>query len=328
VLETLNKYIEEAADQTGFPRSLWVRATGDRRLTRLLVASFVVHIIFYAAIIRLDWWSLHRVVKMGGREPDLVQITELAPPPDRFKLRQPPEAIDRADLTRLQYDPENSDDTHLLSRSPHPAKERGANGSLPSADAIEQRLRAMRGGSPSSSDAARRASPPTTAPVQITGQSPSDISAVTQAPVTPAAAVPPPPSTKPNPAAGTGSNREPPAVGDRRGEGTESVAFGLQQVEGQYRAAVRAKIRKVNEANMPREWVKDVLRDKVSTDFALMIRRDGRIGLLQMTRSSGYRVLDEAARQAIYIASPFEGFPQNAGETILLTVTVYFFPLE
>jgi len=79
---------------------------------------------------------------------------------------------------------------------------------------------------------------------------------------------------------------------------------------------------------MPREWVRDVLRDKVSTDFSLSIRRDGRIASLQMTRSSGYRVLDEAARQAIYIASPFEGFPQNAGETILLTVTVYFFPLE
>ena len=92
-------------------------------------------------------------------------------------------------------------------------------------------------------------------------------------------------------------------------------------------AYVRAKIRKSNERIMPREWIKDVLRDKVSADFSLVIKRDGQILSARLIRSSGYAVLDDYARQAIFIASPFEGFPQAAGNTIIFTVTVFFFTL-
>jgi TonB family protein len=92
-------------------------------------------------------------------------------------------------------------------------------------------------------------------------------------------------------------------------------------------ALVRAKIRKVNERIMPREWIKDLLRDKVSADFKLVIRRDGQILSVELWRTTGYSVLDDAARQAIFTASPFEGFPQAAGNTITMTVTVYFYPL-
>jgi TonB family protein len=92
-------------------------------------------------------------------------------------------------------------------------------------------------------------------------------------------------------------------------------------------ALVRAKISKVNERIMPREWIKDVLRDKVSADFSLVIKRDGQILSSRLLRSSGYSVLDGYARQAIFTASPFEGFPQAAGNTIVFTVTVYFYTL-
>jgi hypothetical protein len=92
-------------------------------------------------------------------------------------------------------------------------------------------------------------------------------------------------------------------------------------------AVVRAKIRKTNERMMPREWIKDVLRDKVSAEFYVVIRRDGQILSAELRRTTGYSVLDDYARQAIYTASPFEGFPQAAGNTITFNVTVYFYTL-
>jgi TonB family protein len=116
-------------------------------------------------------------------------------------------------------------------------------------------------------------------------------------------------------------------AGARRGNASESTALGLEAVQGQYMAAVRVKIRTANERIMPREWIKDVLRDKVSADFSLVIRRDGQILATRLIRSTGYSVLDDNARQAIYTASPFEGFPQVAGNTITFTVTIYFFTL-
>lgn len=105
------------------------------------------------------------------------------------------------------------------------------------------------------------------------------------------------------------------------------MALGLEAAQGQYMAYVRAKIKKSNERIMPREWIKDILRDKASADFSLVIKRDGQILSTRLIRSSGYSVLDDYARQAIYIAGPFEGFPQAAGNTIIFTVTIYFFTL-
>ena len=91
-------------------------------------------------------------------------------------------------------------------------------------------------------------------------------------------------------------------------------------------ARVRAKVRKIREATMPRDWVATVLSDEVSAEFSLTLRRGGYIQSLVMTRPSGYRVLDGRAREAIYMASPFEGYPQNADDTITLTVIVYYTP--
>jgi hypothetical protein len=91
-------------------------------------------------------------------------------------------------------------------------------------------------------------------------------------------------------------------------------------------AYVRTKIRKANERIMPRKWIEDILPDKVSADFEVLLGRGGRILSLRLARSTGYSQLDDVAKQAIYIASPFEGYPLDAGETITLTVTVYYTP--
>ena len=92
-------------------------------------------------------------------------------------------------------------------------------------------------------------------------------------------------------------------------------------------AYVRAKIRKANERIMPRDWIKDMLNDKVSADFTVIIRRDGNILSTRLVRSTGFSVLDDSARQAIFTASPYEGYPQDAGNSLIFDVKVYFFPL-
>lgn len=115
----------------------------------------------------------------------------------------------------------------------------------------------------------------------------------------------------------------PPLPAETRPQGGE---LGLRQAQSQYIAYVRAKIYKVNERIMPRQWIEDVLTEKVSAEFSVLLGRGGRIISAQLVRSSGYSTLDEIARQAIYTASPFEGWPQEAGETLSLTVTIYYSP--
>jgi TonB family protein len=77
---------------------------------------------------------------------------------------------------------------------------------------------------------------------------------------------------------------------------------------------------------MPSDWIRDVLTQRVSADFEIMIGRGGQLLSARLTRSSGYPTLDDAARQAIYIARPFEGYPPGAGDTLTLKVTVYYAP--
>jgi hypothetical protein len=290
--------------------------------------SVVVHLIFYAALIKLDSWAMMRAIASGKHQVSLVKLIEIAPPPDHVALRAAPESLERADINRLQFDPESADDVHLIQRSPKPTEQRGHSGRLPSADLIERQLRASRGGGGRDrvGQLTRQPIPPQTSSIQANRIPQLDEAIVAQAPPTQAAPVPPAPSPKQdNLATNTGSPDAP--AGTRRGTSSESSALGLEAAQGQYMALVRAKIRKSNERIMPRDYIKDVLRDKVSADFALVIKRDGQILSTRLMRSTGYSVLDDYARQAIYTASPFEGFPQAAGNTITFTVTIYFFTL-
>ena len=102
--------------------------------------------------------------------------------------------------------------------------------------------------------------------------------------------------------------------------------LGLHTVKAQYMAYVRAKIRVVNEKIMPRTWIAEVLNAKVSADFEVRLDQGGRLVSARKVRSTGYPRLDDVANDAIYMASPFDGFPPDAGDIITLTVTVYYTP--
>jgi outer membrane biosynthesis protein TonB len=290
--------------------------------------SVVVHVIFYATLIKLDSWAMKQVIASGKRQVSLVKLIELAPPPERAMLRTAPEPLERADLNRLQFDPASTDDVHLIQRSPKPAERRGTTGHLPPADLIEKQLQASRGSGDRDrpGPTAHQPTPPQPSfvPNRI-GQ--LDEAVITQTPPAQAAPVPPAPSPKREANTASSGSSEASQAGTSRGSSSESSALGLEAARGQYMALVRAKIRRVNERIMPREWIKDVLRGKVSAEFKLVIRRDGQILSAELWRPTGYSVLDASARQAIFTASPFEGFPQAAGNTITFTVTVYFYTL-
>jgi outer membrane biosynthesis protein TonB len=291
--------------------------------------SVVVHVIFYAALIKLDSWAMMQVIASGKRQVSLVTLIELAPPPERATLRTAPEPLERADINRLQFDPAAADDVHLVQRSPKPAERRGTSGHLPPADLIEKQLRASRGsgGRERPGPTTHQPTPPQPSSIQANRIGQLDEAVITQTPPAQAAPVPPAPSPKQDANTTNPGSSEASPVGTRRGSSSESSALGLEAAQGQYMALVRAKIRRVNERIMPREWIKDVLRDKVSAEFKLVIRRDGQILSAELWRPTGYSVLDDSARQAIFTASPFEGFPQAAGNTITFTVTVYFYTL-
>ena len=104
----------------------------------------------------------------GKRQVSLVRLIELAPPPERSTLRTAPEPLERADINRLQFDPNSADDVHLVERSPKPAERRGTSGHLPPADLIERQLRSSRGsgGRDRPGPTTHQPSPPVTSSVQ------------------------------------------------------------------------------------------------------------------------------------------------------------------
>jgi outer membrane biosynthesis protein TonB len=328
VLKTLNNYIDQEPVEQGLRGALRSRFGKDRRFNILLSISVVLHIIFYAALIKLDSWAMMQAIASGNRSASLVKLFDVASPPDRSTLRSAPEPIERADLNRLQFDPNTADDVHLVPRSPKPAERRGSD-RLPAADVIERQLRTSRGpgGRDRGSASDHQPAPPQATSIQANRVPLLDEAITAQTPPTQAAPLPPAPQPRQDSSTTAPGSSEASAAGTRRGSSSESAALGLEAAQGQYMALVRAKIRKVNERIMPREWIKDMLRDKVSADFKLVIRRDGHISSVELWRATGYSVLDDAARQAIFTASPFEGFPQSAGNTITMTVTVYFYPL-
>jgi outer membrane biosynthesis protein TonB len=327
MLKTLERYTDNESLEAGVLTSLWSRVGRDRRFAILLVISFAVHLMFYAVIIKLDSLAMLKAIA-NRRARSQVTMIEIAPPSDRPLLRAAPESLERADIRRLQFDPESADDVHLIQRSPKPTEQRGNSGRLPSADVIERQLRASRGSSDRDrpGPVSHNQMPPETSSIQASRTAPLEEAINAQLPPTPAASLAPAPAPKPNSSVDPGATEAAPA-GTRRGNATESSALGFEAVQAQYMAVVRAKIRRANERTMPREWIKDVLRDKVSAEFKLVIGRDGHIVSAELWKPTGYSVLDDYARQAIYTASPFEGFPQAAGNTITLTVTVYFYTL-
>jgi outer membrane biosynthesis protein TonB len=329
VLRTLDNYINDEPREDWLLEPLWRQIGRSPRFTKIFAASALCHIIFYVAIVAWSWHSMRQQTPPTGSQPDLFKIAELAPPADKLpRLRSHSEALERADTAKLQYDPTNANDVNLTNRSPKPSVAKGVETKLPSASQIENQIKASRGvgdsGEPAKSAATVR--PPETAQVNTKGSPPPETTVAAQGIPTPTAPTPPaPPAPRPS---GSATNHAPPtaASGKPQGDSAESASFGFQAAQAQYLAYVRTKIRSKNEQIMPRYYIETLLSNTVSTDFRLVIGRGGQILSTDLMRSCGYKQLDDVARQAIQLAKPFEGFPPTAGETITLTVTVYYTP--
>lgn len=330
MLKTLDNYITDEPSQDWLLEPVWRRIGHDRRITQIFAASAICHILFYVMIIWLSWQAMRNQIAQPPRQPELVKIAELAPPPDKMPfLRSHSEAIERADTTKFQYDPNNANDVNLTNRSPKPKTAKGIETKLPSASQIENQIKASRGAGdadkPSTSTTPSR--PPETAQVSATRPPQPDKPVATQGiptQTTPAPLAPPAPKA----AAGTTTNNSQPTAqsGRPQGNSEESAALALQAAQAQYLAYVRTKIRKVNERLLPKDFIESVLANTVTADFEVVIARGGQILSTQLIRSSGYKQLDARAREAIQLAKPFEGYPPNAGEIIKVTVTIHYTP--
>lgn len=94
----------------------------------------------------------------------------------------------------------------------------------------------------------------------------------------------------------------------------------------QYEEDWRAKIERVGTLNFPAE-----ARGKLYGNLRLSvsIRADGGVDAIEMERSSGLKVLDQAAFRIVRMASPFAAFPENIRrdtDILVITRTWFFGP--
>lgn len=87
-----------------------------------------------------------------------------------------------------------------------------------------------------------------------------------------------------------------------------------------YMEAWRAKVERVGNLNYPEEARKYKISGSLILDVAL--EPDGGINQITIRRSSGHKVLDDAAVRIVELASPFSPFPDNiSSETDILHIT-------
>ncbi|MEJ2760202.1 MAG: energy transducer TonB [Gammaproteobacteria bacterium] len=84
--------------------------------------------------------------------------------------------------------------------------------------------------------------------------------------------------------------------------------------------AWRAKVERVGNLNYPQEAQRQGLSGSLILDVAL--NPDGSVKKIIVRRSSGYKVLDDAAIRIVKLASPFAPFPDDIRkETDILHIT-------
>ncbi|HKV39728.1 MAG TPA: TonB family protein [Blastocatellia bacterium] len=319
MLETIKSYIDaDSGFGEGFVAPERVGGRLDRRFPSIVILSISGHVLLGAGLLVLSWWgSKHQPTQRrpGGSEYS-IQMLRVAPPDDsRFQLRAAPEPPDRADVNHLAFSPESSD-TNLVSRSPNPGA--GTEG-VPRPGSTEGRANR-----PSSSvDQGSKVVPP---PANDQPPSLSSV-AIGQALQPPRPVAPGLKVSESTPAPAPPSPSTP--AGAKKGQGESSgrsSELGFRDVESQYRAYVRSRIYKANQRIMPQEWIETTLAGKAATDFSIVIDRNGRLVSVRMLKSSGYRALDEVARQAIELASPFQAFPAEIADALEFPVTVSYAP--
>jgi len=90
-----------------------------------------------------------------------------------------------------------------------------------------------------------------------------------------------------------------------------------------YQEAWRSKVKRIGELNYPEEATRRRLYGKVVVHTA--IRADGTLEGVGVVRSSGMKVLDDAAIRAVRLSAPFAPFPEDiAAETDILDITRTF----
>jgi TonB family protein len=77
---------------------------------------------------------------------------------------------------------------------------------------------------------------------------------------------------------------------------------------------------------MPRDWIATTLAREVVSEYSVVLDRRGRVKAARLVQSCGYATLDQKAREAISLASPFEGFPPELGDSFEMTVDVHYTP--
>lgn len=87
-----------------------------------------------------------------------------------------------------------------------------------------------------------------------------------------------------------------------------------------YMEAWRAKVERIGNLNYPDAARKQRLSGNLILDVAL--NRDGSINDIIIRRSSGHKVLDDAAKRIVELAAPYSDFPEDiAAQTDILHIT-------
>jgi protein TonB len=93
----------------------------------------------------------------------------------------------------------------------------------------------------------------------------------------------------------------------------------VEAVEAQYVEDWRQKVERVGNLNYPQ-----AARGRIygSLVLSVSIRADGEVDEIDIHRSSGHRVLDDAARRIVEMAGPFGAFPPNLRRSVdILVIT-------
>ncbi|HEY6330757.1 MAG TPA: TonB family protein [Blastocatellia bacterium] len=315
-METLSSY--QAVDARGHVLGPQIGGKPDPRFPAIVVSSIIGHLVFFAALMILSYWSLRSVRPQPPLAPD-EKVTFLHISPST-PLRPPPELPERVDTRHLALDP-HLDDTHLMERSPNPGLAYGTGRNQLPNDARNQSGHDNHDAT-AGSPRATVPQPPSSNPIQL-GQTAQTDPATVSGLQTSKAGVPPPPPP--------GQNQRD-ALAESTGKKSEDSGaprqLGYRALESQYRAYVRAKIYQENQRIMPKSFIESMLADQVSAEFAVQLTQGGRLKSVRLTRSCGYKALDDVARQAISLAAPFEGFPPESNDPMEIAVTVHYTPFK
>lgn len=87
-----------------------------------------------------------------------------------------------------------------------------------------------------------------------------------------------------------------------------------------YMDAWRAKVERIGNLNYPEEAKRRGLRGNVMLDVS--INQDGSVSAVNIMRSSGFKLIDDAAMRIVHLAAPFSPFPPDIrAETDILHIT-------